>query len=370
MRLWLGASTRRRGWRPALIATAVAVLAACRSPLGADLSVLAGRPALPCSVLVTGGAFVEMSRANANDGPRARTFGSGADEAFALSAIGDLLGRARVFVRTATDQRPSAERQGLATASAVQDEAGGLDEVLRQARVDGHDYLLVLERLDDGPVEALGVNGQWPITLTTWLLVGLGALIPDHAYESRASLRATLRDVHDGQAVQELVIGAGSVELSLLERTGAWGWIESILVPPFWVGDDDERVLDMVRPVVQQRLMVGLAQRLKSVDVADRLARRQPAVPALHRRGDGLELEVVARESLSFLRLRVDDYVLAGADFEAFHRALLASRTADGDRLRYRAFLGTVPGGHRLQVLMQTITGRAGSVSFDLHTLP
>jgi hypothetical protein len=241
---------------------------------------------------------------------------------------------------------------------------------LMQARAAGHDYVLVLERLDDGPVEALGVNGQWPITLTTWLLVGLGALIPDHGYESRASLRASLRDVHGGDAVQELVIGASTVDLSLLERAGVWGWIQSILVPPFWVADDDQRVVQNVRAVVEQKLMVCLAQRLKSVDVADRLARSQPAAVNVERIPGGLELDVAARESISFLRLRVDDRVPADADFDTFHRAFLASLTLDADTLRYRAVLPTAIRGARLQVLVQTITGRVGSVSIDLRQVP
>lgn len=348
----------------------VAAMGACRSPIGADLSSLADRPALPCSVLVTGGAFVEPSRTTAGDGPRARTFSTAQPEAFALEAVGAVLARARVFVRTNTDSRPAAERRLYAASGSTPGDTPVLGEVLRQARDAGHDYVLVIERLDDGPVEALGVNGQWPITLTTWLLVGLGALIPDHGYESRASLRASLRDVHGGDAVQELVIGASAVDLSLLERSGFWGWIQSILIPPFWVGDDEARVVQNVRPVVEQKLIVGLAQRLKSVDVADRLARSQPAAVVVQRVPDGLELDVTARESISFLRLRVDDRVLADAEFEAFHRAFLASLSIDADSLRYRAILPTVVRGNRLQVLVQTIAGRAGSVSIDLGEVP
>lgn len=339
---------------------------ACRSPLGADLAVLADRPPLPCSVLVTGGAFIEAARTADESGPRSRTFVPTGAEAFSLQDLGQLLVRARVFVRTRTDPRATGERRLSAVASAVPDEVTALDELLRQARSDGHDYLLVLERVDDGPVEALGVNGQWPITLTTWLLVGLGALIPDHAYESRASLRASLRDVHDGDAVQELVIGASSVELSLLERTGVLGWLQSIVVPPFWVGDDDERVVRHLRSVVEQKLMLGLAQRLKSVDVADRLTRNQPAAVRVAHVPHGLQVDVEARESISFLRLRVDDEVLGGAEFDLFHRAFLASRAPREDALHYRAVLPIEIDGYRLQVLVQTNTGRVGSLSFDL----
>jgi len=369
-----GATAARNPKVPRRLATALVLTlglaASCRSPLGADLSVLADRPALPCSVLLTGGAFLDGGVPIPAGGPRHRTFLRDSAEALVLADVGELLGRAHVFVRTVTDARGPDERRSFAAASAGQEDAATLEELLRQARAAGHDYLLVLERLDDGPVEALGVNGQWPITLTTWLLVGLGALIPDHGYESRASLRASLRDVHDGAAVQELVIGASTVDLSLVERCGLWGWIQSILVPPFWVGDDDERVVDSVRPVVAQKLMVGLAQRLKSVDVADRLARSRPAALQVQRVPGGLELQIVARESISFVRLRLDDQVVAHGGFDRFHRALLASRTVGPDMLHYRAVLPTLPHGNRLQVLLQTITGRVGSVSLDLRALP
>jgi hypothetical protein len=321
-------------------------------------------------VLVTGGAFVAPARQTSAVGPRGRTFAGNGEEALPLGAVGQLLARARVFVRTTTDPESAERRRLVAAASGAEEPATVLDDLRERARAAGHDYLLVLERLDDGPVEALGVNRQWPITLTTWLLVGLGALIPDHEYESRASLRASLRDVHDGDAVQELVIGASSVDLSLLERSGLWGWVQSILVPPFWVGDDDQRVVENVRAVVEQKLMVGLAQRLKSVDVADRLARDRPAGVQARRVAGGLELDVTARETLSFLRLRLDDRILAADEFDAFHRAFLASRAAEVDGLRYRAVLPAQLRGERLQVMVQTITGRVGSVSLDLEEVP
>lgn len=353
----------RRRWRSAAAAAWLAV-AACRSPATTDLPGLAERAPLPCSVLVTGGAFVEPAPAS-DDRPRSRTFADSGAEAIALADLGQVLRRGRVFVRAATDERDLQDRRQIAAATAPSQ----LAAVLAEARAAGHDYLLVLERVDDGPIEPLGVNGQWPITLATWLLVGLGAVIPDHAYEPRASLRASLRDVHEGTTVQEFVVGPGAVELSLLERNGFWGWMQSIVVPPFWVGDDAARVVEQIRPVVQQRLLVGLAQRLKSVDVADRLARTQPATVHVAWSGGGLAFEILAQEPISFLRLRLDDVVLAGPEFDAFHHDLLASRVPDGAAQRYRAALPLLTDGRRLQILVQTITGRVGSVSIDVYGL-
>lgn len=349
-----------------VFALSIAVcLLGCRTQPATDLPGLAERPPLPCSVLVTGGAFVEPPRSTPVPQPRARTFPGVDSEALSLGALAQVLERGRVFVRSQADSQEILDRQRVAAAV----DGSALESLLAAARGDGHDYVLVVERVDDGPIEWMGVNGQWPITLATWLLVGLGAVIPDHVYESRAALRASLRDVHDGHVVQDLVVGASAVNLSLLERTGFWGWVQSILVPPFWVGDDDARVVQQIRPVVQQRLMVGLAQRLKSVDVADRVARDQPAAVVVRRLDKGLEFEIVAQETISFLRVRIDDRPLAGLAFDVFHRDLLASRALVNATLRYTAVLTTDANGDRMQVLLQTISGRAGSVSVDLGAL-
>ena len=340
----------------------VLLLGCCRATPNADLPGLAERPPLPWSVLVTGGAFVEPPT-NLTDEPRARTFADTSGEALELEALVQVLARGRVFVRSQADAQSSTARAGIATAT----QPGELQQVMNSARLAGHDYLLVIERVDDGPIETLGVNGQWPITLATWLLVGIGAVIPDHTYESRASLRASLRDAQDGHAVQELLIGTGTVDLSLLERTSVWGWVQSILIPPFWVGDDPPSVLAQVQPIARQRLMLGLAQRLKSVDVADRLVRNQPAAVDVQRVAGGLRLDLVAQEAISFLRLRLDDRALTGAAFDSFHRALLASRTPADRGLRYTAVLPFDEPGERLQVLIQTTSGRTGSVTVAMR---
>ena len=344
------------------------LFAACRGPAAPEYPELASTPPLACSVLVTGGAFVAPPRAGATPARRPRTFSNDGVEVFALEAVGDALARARACVRVEVDKRAVADRRGIAAADwLLPAQRTSLDDLLQSARAAGHDCLLIVERIDDGPVEAHGVNGQWPITLTTWLLVGLGALIPDHVYEPRVSLRAALRDVQDGQLLQELVIGPGSVDLSLLQRTGAWGWVQSIIVPPFWVGDDDARVVGRVRDVAVQRLIVGVAQRLKSVDVADRLLRSSPAQVDLRRAGNDLTLGLDAREAVSFVRLRLDEQTCEGEAFAEFHRRLLGSRRGDGARLLYGAPLPALRAGTRLQVLVQTVTGRVGSTTIDLR---
>ncbi len=355
--------------RPRAIAAAVLLLGVCgcRASATAELPRLAERAALGASVLVTGGAFVEPGRAVSARPPR-RTFAADGTEAMRLEDLREVLASARVFVRVAVDGRDQWQRREMAQATwPLPVDAGALHGFLERARADGHDFLLVVERLEDGPVDAQGINGQWPITLATWLLVGLGVVIPDHSYESRASLRASLRDVHDGQLVQEIVVEAGPVDLSLLQRADVWGVISSILVPPFWVGDDDARVEWQLRRVGQARMMWAVAQRLKTVDAADRIARAAPAEASVRTTPEGRVLDLFAKEPLSFVRVRVDGQPWLGEAFEQFHAELIGRRHGDAESMRYSAALPTTLRGQRLQVLVQTVTGRVGSMTLGLE---
>lgn len=355
-------------WRHALGLVALSLAgAACHASATAELPRLAERPPLAVSAMITGGAFVEPARTS-SVAPSRRTFALDGLEAIGLPDLGGVLGNARVFVRVAVDDRSGDRRREVAQATwPLPVDATSMHAFLEQARADGHDFLLVVERLEDGPVEAQGINGQWPITLATWLLVGLGVVIPDHSYESRASLRASLRDVHDGQLVQEIVVEAGPVDLSLLQRTDVWGVVASILIPPFWVGDDDARVEDQLRRVGRSRLLWSLAQRLKTVDIADRIARAAPAEASVRNGERGRVLDLLAKEPLSFVRLRIDGQAWTGPEFERFHTELTANRVGDAGTLRYSAGLPAALRGRRLQVITQTVTGRVGSMTVSLE---
>src|SRR5690606_15567341 len=137
------------------------------------------------------------------------------------------------------------------------------------------------------PVEKLGINGQWPITAAVWLMLGLGLVIPDHSFESRANLRVSLHEAQTGTVVHDTVLSGGAVDLSLVERTDFLGLVTSILVPPFWVGDDDRRVENNVRDTATRRLLESTARQLKSVEVSERIDERMPAQVAITARGDG-----------------------------------------------------------------------------------
>ncbi len=355
--------------------TAVALLLAlglggCQSPVS-ELSGLADAPPLDCAVLVTGGAYLVSDRNQAgtfakpaapDPAPGEPVVAVAPDEPIPMAAILEVLAQGRVFRRAETDPDP-AHRRAVRDALLGGPGDPALQAFLQEARDRGFDLLLVVEELQDGPIEALGINGRWPVTFLTWILLGVGIMIPDHNFESRATLRVTVRDLQTGRVLHDPLLVGGPIELSLTERGNVWGLIESILVPPFWVGDDAASVSDAVRDVVQRRLLLSLARDLKSESVRQRLRERSAASLTLVETGPSPELVVESAESLSVVRLRAAERLDAEAA-SAFEHALLGSMQRDGERFRYRAPLPTAALGAPLQVLVGTIRGDVASATF------
>ncbi|MBM3972607.1 MAG: hypothetical protein FJ301_00675 [Planctomycetes bacterium] len=338
--------------RSGLVLAFVAVTA-CATP-GEDVGVLTDLPPLDGSVFVTGGAFLASEVADGAFGgaeaPR---------EAIAIDAIAAALASSDVFQRLAVDDDP-ARRARIAERL----RAGVVDEdvvtCLQAARLAGHDYLLVIEGLQDVPIETQGTNGRWPVTFATWILLGVGALIPDRTFESRATLRVSLRDLQSGWPLHDPLLVAGPIDLSLLERTDVVGLLLSIIVPPFFVGDDSEAVRVAVRDTVTSRLLWSLSRDLKGVALRQRLRERAPAdvmlVPGL----SGRRVVVRAAAALGSARL-----VGAGVEPEtaaAFAAALLASVRVDGSGFVYETDLPATTG--LAQVLVATVGGAVASATF------
>ncbi|MCC6670808.1 MAG: hypothetical protein IT458_07100 [Planctomycetes bacterium] len=358
----------RRVSRSALLLLAAAA-AGCRSATVADPASLAAADPLPYSVLVSGGGFVTRGLGGAPETPLQSTYPIDPAEAFPLASVTEALRRGRVFVRLEQDQRGADARAHLA-AMAESPTLGDLpaQELLREAREGGHDYVLLLERLQDGPIEQGGINEQWPLTISTWFLLGLGFLIPDHTYESRATLRVSLREVQSGRTVDDRVLAAGPVDLSLVERGHVWSLLSSIVVPPFWAADDPEGVAVIVRELTTRRLMLALARQLKSLEVGERLRERAAAAIEVRREGRGVLVRIDSREPVSIVRLRLDRVPLRGAEAAEFERRLLHSATLlEGRVLRHEATWDAPLSGRHLQVLVQTQAGGVASVTVALR---
>ncbi len=353
------------------------LMAACQATAPIDLAGLATQPALHYSVLVSGGAFVEPTPNPDLNDPLSRTFllPAGEREAIALETLVAALQKARTFVAIGMDPSGSQERDVVAgQREAVLGSLGkelGLRAVLDSARQQGHDYVLVIEKLQDGPIESHGVNGLWPVTSFLWLLIGLGFVIPDHGYESLATLHVSVRDVHTGSRVYQTVLSGGLVELSLLSRSSFWGFVLSILVPPSLVSSDDSIVLESVRAVAIERLLFSLARDLKSIACQQQLLAGAPAQIALSVTDKGLELDVTALDSLTIARFVADGTAIDDPAVDAFELEFLGSEKVVDGRYSYRAIVpGEVHAGRRrVQVLVQTVTGRVASSTTDLRDL-
>ncbi len=345
------------------------LLAGCVSPAG-ELRGLADLPPLDCAALVTGGAFLTAAATPAGTFPDARTeagavpvpAGSVPDEPIPIAAVLDVLQRGGVFQRVAVDPDPDHRRS---VRRQLQPGGGNPDTLrfLQQARDDGFDVLLVVEELEDGPIDCQGTNSRWPVTFAAWILLGFGALIPDHTFESRATLKVTVRELPTGRILHHLLLVAGPIELALVERSDLLGILSSILVPPFWVGDDHAAVGAAVRDITQRRLLLSLARDLKSESVRQPVRANAAASIVLVDTGKGPTVTVESLESLSVARLRCEG-PLPTATRATFEQALLASMTRDGERYRYAALLPPLVGKVHVQVLVGTIRGGVASATF------
>ncbi len=352
----------------------VVLPAACQAAAD-DVGGLVDAPPHDYAVLVTGGAFRTalagdagtFARAAAGDAERmgaARPADAVSAEAIPMTELVELLRRGRVFQRVAVEEDPQDRRrrrdQLRAGAQAAECQA-----FLQSARDAGFDLLLCVEELADGPIDAQGVNDRWPVTLATWLLLGIGMFIPDHSFESGVTLRVTLRDVQSGAVLHDPLLVGGPIDLSLVERSDLLGVVTSVLVPPFWVGDDPATVAVAVRDVLQRRLSLSLARDLKSESVRQRLRERSSAGLSRIDLPNGAGVQVDARESLSVATLRpTSGEPLPDAVVAAFERQLLGSLRRDGERFRYEAAWPRELAGRGVQVLVGTIRGGVSSATF------
>ena len=334
--------------------------AACQSS-GAELRGLATLPRLDYAVLVTGGAFL------AGDNGDAGTFsGPAGSEPLTVREIAEALRTGAVFQRLGVDPDDLHRRSVLKQLRAETTDPELL-QFLQRARDDGFDLLLVVEQLQNGPIDGQGINGRWPVTLATWLLLAVGMFIPDHTFESRATLRVTVRELQTGGVVHDPRFVAGPVDLSLVERGSFLGVLLSIIVPPFWVGSDQASVTEGVRDFTVRRLLLSLARDLKSEPTRQKLRENLGAAIAL---GGTRRLRIDAAESVVAVRLRPTAGPLSPALAQRFEQQLLASLRADGGRFVYEAELPAELAPGAVQVLVGTITGGVASATVIVEAAP
>lgn len=351
------------------------LLAACQTPAG-ELSGIAEQPPIDSAVFVTGGAFLLPDPASrgtfaplqAPAVARAAETAHEPGEPISIEAVAEVLRQGAVFQRVAVDADPVRRRRILERLRTGAADAEAL-RFFERVRDDGFDLLLVVEELQDGPIEVQGTNELWPLTFATWILLGVGALVPDQTFESRATLRVTVRELQNGRVLHDPLLVGGPIDLALVERTDLLGLLQSVVVPPFWVGDDRRAVAQSVRTVMERRLLLSLARDLKSASVRQRLIERAVVRLQLVGGDPGNRIAADSAETLSVAHLRAEPPLPAGYS-AAFERELLASRTWDGERFRYAAGLPPMPPGSQVQVLVGTIRGGVTSATFRPQEAP
>lgn len=327
---------------------------------------------LPYSVLVAGGGVVDAPPELAATATRAygRTFAA-FDGAVVVAAheVATALRTARVFARADVDERldEGLGRRLREVLDVLPPDDPQVRELLARARAGGHDYVLVVQRVVDGGIEEWGVNERWPLTAATWLLVGLGALVQDHTFESRASLEAALFDVEEGRLVYRAVGAGAVVELALFGRGNLWSFVQSIVVPPFLVASRQEDVVESVRVATVPRLVAALARELKGVTCRRAIAERARVAIEVEFDGPRAVVRTRAFEGLGSVALRVDGEVLTGAAAIEFARALLdAQREVEGQGVVAEAALALRSDADFLQVLVRTVTGVVASTTWEV----
>ena len=145
--------------------------AGCQSPR-AELSGIAAQPPLDYAVLVTGGAFLTGGEGVGDTFDAAARDG----EVVPIDEVLDVLQAGLVFQHAKVDPDAVHRRAVLQQLRSPTAEPVLLD-YLQQARDQGYDFLVVVEQLQNGGIEKQGINGRWPVTLATWLLLGVGMFI-------------------------------------------------------------------------------------------------------------------------------------------------------------------------------------------------
>ncbi|MEZ5989957.1 MAG: hypothetical protein R3F30_12690 [Planctomycetota bacterium] len=348
---------------------AALALASCRgSTTVLDVDWWARFPPLPYRVVLAGGAVMSETDAAEPETPAvdpaegklllAKTFVVGDREPLPFA---DLCATLRAG-RAASDLLVLGEDDFATRAATAEASARGLDldPQVGRAEAMGADILLVLEGVDESPIIVTGTTGSWPIATVVWLLVGLGGLVPETRFESRATLRASLRDVHTGRRLALLSVQADPMDLSLFQRAGFFKILTHIIIPPPLVGSDGDVVGPRVREEVARQLGLKLLARLKSQDLLENLrAGLDFRLELKELQGRVLQVEVSCPQEVQTVLVEVDGKLFEGEGLERFRQAFFRSKRSD-PRLalfRYQAALDGLPDGALVRVLVETLAG-------------
>jgi len=354
-----------------------------------DLDYLAKFPPIPYTIALGGGAFLpanervtpkpkktadgadETDNGDVTQDERVlspKTFAEGDAEPITFESLRETLTKGRVasalvILPAASDE----EREALATESKLGAEIGS---ARKKAEEEGADLVLVVEGLVEAPILVQGVTNTWPVAGAVWLLVGLGGLIPDTRFESRARLNASLRDVYTGRRVLTLAVTSDPMDLSLFQRAGFWKIVSHILIPPPLVGSDQEVVAPVVREEVVRQLLLKLVARLKSEETREQLVRNLDfRLELVEQRGRRVQLTVQSPQEVKFLEIWINGKQEEGKPVRDFRKQFYGSRQPVPrlDLHRYQAELSGLPKAAVVRVLVLTLSGQRVSSTLTLE---
>ena len=185
--------------------------------------------------------------------------------------------------------------------------------------------------------------------------------IPDHRFESEARLALSIRDVYTGKKLYSFGVTAGTVDLSMFERTDFLGVIESLIIPPPLVGNDKENVGIEVRKEIKRRLLLKMLARLKDPETIEEIRKALPFRLVLaEQRGGAVLVTVTSAQEIQALVVEVDGKALEGPIVEAFMRQFFASQQPDSraELINYQASLDLEGKGRELRVIVQDSAGQ------------
>ena len=354
-----------------------------------DLDYLARFPPIPYKLALGGGAILPSGDRKsakpagvegAEDGGQTeeqtqdervlapKTFAEGVAEPISFDSIRETLIQGRVA--SGLILLPSAtqgEREALAMESSL---GAGLGPTRQRAEEEGADLILVLEGLKEAPILVQGVTNTWPVAGVVWLLVGLGGLIPDTRFESRAVLKASLRDVYTGRRLMTFTVTSDPMDLSLFQRAGFWKIVSHIIIPPPLVGSDQEVVAPVVREEVIRQLKLKLVARLKSEETREQLLRELDfRLELVEQRGRRVELTVQSHQEVKYIEIWINGKVADDKKVQDFRTAFYGSRQPIPrlDLHRYHAVLSGLPKSAEVRVLVLTLAGQRVSSTLTLE---
>jgi hypothetical protein len=139
-------------------------------------------------------------------------------------------------------------------------------DALAEARARRAD-LLVQPRLQRAAsLEHTGISKRWFLTSVLWFTTWIGSFwVEDSSYAAEMTLEFDVFKPAEGVRIDSVSASSEKVDLTFWDRNAFWSWgtLQSVILPPFWTTDHDERTSRSLSEVANARQAARLARYLK-----------------------------------------------------------------------------------------------------------